>query len=70
MNKTKINACVGYEGKQYWIEGVYDEDDRSLELTYADIDGETNLADGELNKDAIEFFEYELWDKLHNAGEQ
>ncbi len=70
MNKTKISTCVEYEGEHYWIEGVYDEDDRSLELTYADIDGVTNLVGGELDKDAIEFFEYELWDKLHNAGEQ
>jgi len=68
MNKTKISACVGYEGEQYWIEGVYDEDDRSLELTYADIDGVTNLVES-LGQDAIEFFEYELWDKLHNAEE-
>ena len=64
--KTWIDAITDYEGERYWIEGYFDEDDKSIEVTKAlyklDIDV-TNTLDIE----AIESFEYVLWDKIHNG---
>ena len=64
--KTCIDAITDYEGERYWIEGYFDEDDKSIEVTKAlyklDIDLTTTL-----DSEAIESFEYVLWDKIHNG---
>ncbi len=66
--KTCIDVITDYEGEQYWVEGVFDEDDRSIEVTKAlyklDIDVTNTLDD-----DAIEAFEYVLWDKIHGGSD-
>ena len=67
--KTWINTITDYEGEQYWVEGVFDEDDRSIEVTKAlyklDIDVTNTLDD-----DALEEFEYVLWDKIHGGSDE
>ena len=55
-------------GNWYWLEGIYDEDDGSLELTRALYHGETNMV-GTLDEDAVGLFEYVLWDELHRDKE-
>ena len=67
--RTRIDVITDYEGEQYWVEGVFDEDDRSIEVTKAlyklDIDV-TNT----LETEAIEAFEYVLWDKIHGGSDE